>query len=1061
MELHSILLVPVFLFSLACARNPVVDLGYARYRGQTLSSGVNQWLGIRYAAPPVGPLRFAAPQDPRPMEGIQYASKGGGYNENSQANYNGTGIIQASHMDIVVVTFNYRVGPYGFLSGEEVLKGGSLNNGLKDHIKVLQWVQKHIRKFGGDPERVVIGGASAGGASVTLLLSAYGGRDDHLFHGAAAESQSFAGMLTLDESQFLYNNLVIRTGCASDTDTLACLRRLDTASLQLQNIQTPLPRAQQAPLYLYGPTIDEDLVPDYTYRLFHEGKFIKVPVIFGDASDEGTVFVPKNSSSLGEADTFIQNQFPEIELRHFAKINKWYFTDDQLVPYPNAGHYWKATSNAYGEMRYICPGIDMSSIYAKAGVASWNFHYAVLDPQSEASGEGTTHTVERFAIWGPHYVPEKAPESYFTSNAPIVPVMQGYWTSFIKSLDPNLYRYPGSPEWKTWGNGDGYSRLFIRTGETNFGAKVLSTAREIYNSTSGDTSSNRNYESVAHQLEKFAVDLLTADTFSGKEKALCALAQECRDLAIQIQDLLQKSRPKDPKSKRQVAWSTLKSLKYKEERLELQERLGNCRDQLALQLNEKYCSEIRRSLDALVSRSQDDSLRVVRLQQQVEELRRILEKTHSRDSQNYIQQLLQLSEDSFHALVSQRLIERLAFDDMYGRFDTIAKAHYDTFKWIFYGDTNSDGSTDNADDIARSVMEYSYDERQDAYRDSARESFLSWLSSDHGIFHICGKLGSGKSTLMKFLCEDTHTKKVLEQWAGDRTLVMASFFFWKPGSKLQKSMDGLLRALLYETLKSLPALVPTILPEQWNAISSTPWQMHTKLELRPETIREAFGRLIDSHTEDLAICFFIDGLDEYEQTRQEDHLSMIERLDSWCGGTAKNIKICVSSREYNVFMNRLPSQRRIRMQNLTDKDIRLYIQDKIDFAESPEQAQYLVETIASKADGIFLWVALVVTRARELHENSVDFEGIMDEVDRVPRGLEELFKHILESLEPYERKRAYQTFAMMRRLQREDIHFPLLAYAFIDNYEKHSQAVDAPLPASSREPKISGFKYAR
>lgn len=122
----------------------------------------------------------------------------------------------------------------------------------------------------------------------------------------------------------------------------------------------------------------------------------------------------------------------------------------------------------------------------------------------------------------------------------------------------------------------------------DFGAKVLSTAREIYNSTSGDTSSNRNYESVAHQLEKFAVDLLTADTFSGKEKALCALAQECRDLAIQIQDLLQKSRPKDPKSKRQVAWSTLKSLKYKEERLELQERLGNCRDQLALQLNEKY-----------------------------------------------------------------------------------------------------------------------------------------------------------------------------------------------------------------------------------------------------------------------------------------------------------------------------------------------------------------------------------------------------------------------------------------------------------------------------------------
>jgi hypothetical protein len=443
---------------------------------------------------------------------------------------------------------------------------------------------------------------------------------------------------------------------------------------------------------------------------------------------------------------------------------------------------------------------------------------------------------------------------------------------------------------------------------------------------------------------------------------------------------------------------------------------------------------------------------VVQLQQQVEDLRQTLEITLSRDSRDHIQHLLNLSEDTFHALINQYLIESLAFHDMYGRFDTIAKAHYDTFKWIFYGDTNSDGSADNADDITRSIMEYSYDERQDAYRDSARDSFLSWLSSDYGIFHICGKLGSGKSTLMKFLCEDARTKEVLKQWAGDRTLVMAQFFFWKPGSKMQKSMDGLLRALLYETLKSSPALAPTILPEQWNAISSTPWQMHTKLELRPETIREAFCRLIDSHTEDLAICFFIDGLDEYEQTLQEDHLTMIERLDSWCGGTDKNVKICVSSREYNVFMNHLPSRRRIRMQDLTDKDIRLYIQDKTDFAESPEQAQYLVETIAAKADGIFLWVALVVTRARELHENSVGFGGILDEVDRVPRGLEELFKHILESLEPSDRMRAYQTFAMMMRLHRKDIHFPLLAYAFIDDYDKQSQAVDAPLPASSRKP---------
>ena len=70
----------------------------------------------------------------------------GGFNALTTPNYNGTGLIRAADMDIVVVTFNYRVGAHGFLAGEQVKKGGSLNNGLKDQIKALEWVQKHIGK---------------------------------------------------------------------------------------------------------------------------------------------------------------------------------------------------------------------------------------------------------------------------------------------------------------------------------------------------------------------------------------------------------------------------------------------------------------------------------------------------------------------------------------------------------------------------------------------------------------------------------------------------------------------------------------------------------------------------------------------------------------------------------------------------------------------------------------------------------------------------------------------------------------------------------------------------
>jgi carboxylesterase type B len=72
--------------------------------------------------------------------------QGGGFNANTNANYNGAGLIEASEFNIVVVTLNYRVGPYGFLASKEVEAEASLNNGLKDQIKALQWVQKHISK---------------------------------------------------------------------------------------------------------------------------------------------------------------------------------------------------------------------------------------------------------------------------------------------------------------------------------------------------------------------------------------------------------------------------------------------------------------------------------------------------------------------------------------------------------------------------------------------------------------------------------------------------------------------------------------------------------------------------------------------------------------------------------------------------------------------------------------------------------------------------------------------------------------------------------------------------
>ncbi|KUL82548.1 hypothetical protein ZTR_09159 [Talaromyces verruculosus] len=102
--------------------------------------------------------------------------QGGAFVEQFNPNYNGTGIVEASGGNGIVVTFNYRVGPYGFLASDELLQG-NLNLGLHDQRAAMSWVQDHISQFGEDPDRVILSGTSIGGGSVLLQTLAYGGND--------------------------------------------------------------------------------------------------------------------------------------------------------------------------------------------------------------------------------------------------------------------------------------------------------------------------------------------------------------------------------------------------------------------------------------------------------------------------------------------------------------------------------------------------------------------------------------------------------------------------------------------------------------------------------------------------------------------------------------------------------------------------------------------------------------------------------------------------------------------------------------------------------------------
>ncbi|KAL9589052.1 MAG: hypothetical protein Q9203_002142 [Teloschistes exilis] len=479
----------------------IVDLGYAKYQGSN-SNGVAQWLGMRYAAAPTGTLRFAAPAPPPRQEGVQSATQHGdrcfgihtndtknpspsGHSEDclfievyapgnattesrfpvyvylqsggfvqNDGTYNAAPLVRTSGMQIVVVNINYRVGPYGFLASEEIRKGGGLNNGLKDQRYALHWVKAHISQFGGNPDHVVLGGASAGAASVALQVAAYGGRNDGLFHGTAAESQSFAALRTVEESQYQYDELVSRVKCnveqTKSDDTLACLRSLSSDQLQAQNIGTPFPNTTRRPLFAYNPTLDQDFIPDYTLNLFSSGRFLKVPAIYGDATNEGTVFVPRSTDTVNDSNDFLQAQFPRLNATQEDWIQQAYPPSTQQFSV-KSGKYWRSTADAYGELRYVCPGMFLNNIYTAQGVkANWNYRYAVLGPGADKSGVGTPHAAEVNAIWG---APPGSPPSYKTVNAHAIPVLQHYWLSFIRTLDPNRLRLAGTPVWEEWTSG--------------------------------------------------------------------------------------------------------------------------------------------------------------------------------------------------------------------------------------------------------------------------------------------------------------------------------------------------------------------------------------------------------------------------------------------------------------------------------------------------------------------------------------------------------------------------------------------------------------------------------
>lgn len=441
--IRSILVSVALLASPVAAQQVTIDIG--AMTGAT-AEGIAAFKGIPYAAPPVGALRWSAPAPaqpwsaPRdavnygpdcmqnPLPGIQPGSRpmsedcltlnvwtpkpakgaklpvmvwihGGGFVGGSGTLPETDGGLLAKR-DVVIVSFNYRLGRFGFFAHPALGQGG--NWGLMDQIAALKWVQRNIASFGGDPAKVTIFGESAGGESVSRLMASPAAKG--LFARAiVASGGGRDDWPTLAQAQAKGEVFGTRAGAAD----AAALRALP-ADKVLGSVAL---MSKEEDRYS-GPMTDGAIVPAGADAIFAEGKQARIPYVIGSNDDElGFIPAPFRAMVNGPVEKELGSSA--------AAVKAAYASEDE------------ANRRLGGDAIFAEPALAFGLSQARAGAPTFLYRFGYVAEGQRKPGLGAVHASDVAFQFG------NLPADAGAADRAAAKQLGDYWTNFAKTGDPN------------------------------------------------------------------------------------------------------------------------------------------------------------------------------------------------------------------------------------------------------------------------------------------------------------------------------------------------------------------------------------------------------------------------------------------------------------------------------------------------------------------------------------------------------------------------------------------------------------------------------------------------